>query len=364
MHIVLDTTELFRNPMLTGTQFTLLRTFIKRNTASLAIPAVVFEEAVNHFREHLAQHVKSAQRELRAVQDLLPTAELPELEVNQTDSVAEYRKYLQERIGELGGMVVEFESVQLGALIARALERRKPFDGEGRKGFRDAIIWETILTKLVADKNRKVALITGNSKDFGKEGRLHANLQNECIEAGGLETTVILYCGLSDFIDAEVKPNLEKLDAVVDSITKQGCYKDFAIGEFLDAYPAEFEQAISDYLGWDAGRPSNERFHLHTLGDLQISKEWTHLDVWKLDEDRLGCVLEVDGTADIQCLERKVGFFPDGDETFSTERLEDFDGSIRLKFETVVVLSSETGAIEDFHVAAHEAGYGPEWGIE
>jgi hypothetical protein len=39
------------------------------------------------------------------------------------------------------------------AVVERALERRQPFDTAGHNGYRDALLWETVL-ELLRDESR------------------------------------------------------------------------------------------------------------------------------------------------------------------------------------------------------------------
>ena len=123
-------------PLLKGPNFVLLRNYVARQSARLLVPSLVVRETVNHYRERLARHVRSVQSELRSVERLMTSDKgLPQFALNEEECVEEFRAYLEKRIKWLGGEVVAFDNVTVEALLSRALERRKPFDGEGKKAF-------------------------------------------------------------------------------------------------------------------------------------------------------------------------------------------------------------------------------------
>jgi hypothetical protein len=64
-------------------------------------------------------------------------------------------------------------------VVKRDLLRRKPF-GESGKGYRDTLIWETVLAELRREQSQ-MALVSHNIKDFaGPDRMLHADLAKTC----------------------------------------------------------------------------------------------------------------------------------------------------------------------------------------
>ena len=119
-----------------------------------------------------------------------------------------------------------YADVALQPLVARALARRKPFDAEGRKGFRDAVLWETILAML-AKSSDEVILVTQNKNDFGDHGKLAGDLRNDLRDRGLPEDCVKVCEGLARFAEEYVKPTLEELDEVRRKIEEEGRFLAF-----------------------------------------------------------------------------------------------------------------------------------------
>lgn len=86
-----------------------------------------------------------------------------------------------------------------GDVIRRALIPAKPFV-EGGRGYRDAVVWYTII-ELVRNSNEDVVFITENSTDWseGKESRFHHSFLEE-LEGGGLPANrLLLLRNLAEF---------------------------------------------------------------------------------------------------------------------------------------------------------------------
>jgi PIN domain len=94
-------------------------------------------------------------------------------------------------------------------LLERSVAERRPFQSKGR-GFRDALIWETVLELAVDDE---VALVTDNWKDFAKgdNNALHSDLKEDLTNRGLPEDRVQLVRSLEAFISVQV-PTTEALD--------------------------------------------------------------------------------------------------------------------------------------------------------
>ena len=367
MNIVFDTTETFADLLLKGPNFVLLRSYIARNSAKLFVPSLVVEETINHYQEHLAQHVKSAKAEMRSVENMMTSDKgLPVIEVNVEECVEEFRAYLEKQIKWLGGKVIGFDNVTVDSLLSRSLERRKPFDGEGRKGFRDALLWETVLHEIIKPHGTgaKVALISKNSKDFGKNEVFADELKRDCVAAGASEDAVALYNGLPAFVEKEIKPQLEKLDAIFEAIRDEGEFHEFEPSNFFLENEPSIECEINSHLRLrsSSSLAISDIFNSLKLNDLETSgSEWEVADVWKVDEDRLACGLDFTIPAKIECHENKEGYYPDGDEVFSHEWEEEFVGDATLKIGMIVILNKEDGSVEEYEVSDVEVEFGFDW---
>ena len=68
--------------------------------------------------------------------------------------------------------IVETKNISLQNLLNRAIKKKKPFVGENGnsdKGFKDAVLWESIIEYAKKSKNTNFILFTKNIQDFPKE---------------------------------------------------------------------------------------------------------------------------------------------------------------------------------------------------
>jgi hypothetical protein len=191
--IFLDTTELYKDYRLKKPDFTLLREFLNHSNAKLCIPSIVVEESANHLREAIAKDVNQLNSVGRSLQRLIPDYKPVKVDIDPTAEAQRYKKELTESLKYVATFI-PYDDVKVRIVVERALARRKPFDGNGQKGFRDALLWESLLTVLAAEK-QPVILITNNTDDFGEHGKLAADLQAD-VTTLGLEG-----CPVSDRTD-------------------------------------------------------------------------------------------------------------------------------------------------------------------
>jgi hypothetical protein len=160
----------------------------------IAVPEVVMIESdANH------------RRALRAARDrlLAARAELDALRDPQTghdfSPRRRYRDDLYELVSEARGVVLPIPDTSHEVLIGKAVARKRPFDENGG-GYRDALIWDTVLLLLDEDEN-PVVLISGDRAAFSKTRKtpeLASDLTAELRERGHAGR-VGLYFELSDF---------------------------------------------------------------------------------------------------------------------------------------------------------------------
>lgn len=92
------------------------------------------------------------------------------------DEVIKYDEILKELIGtyiEFYNInMVETKEISLQKILNRAINKNKPFVGENGnsdKGFKDAVLWESIIEYARKSKNKKFILFTKNIQDFPRE---------------------------------------------------------------------------------------------------------------------------------------------------------------------------------------------------
>lgn len=303
--IVPDTTELERAQVLTSGGWGDLLNRCRRGDLRIVVPDVVIREAARHFGPAVAKELAPSTRLLETLRSL-GVADLPDLEEVRSaigDPQAFYIERLRSRLERHDAVVAPVPEVSQEQILARDLAGRKPFIASG-KGYRDALIWETVL-ELVRSlpEGDVVYLVTKNKGDFANDdGGLAADLDADLVALDRpgvvvrVDTAVQLRDHLGEhfeLIDAEVaetwSTSIDRddtedvaLDAVMGKV--ESLPGDLTVGPGDDAditVPAEVEEATLEALDPDAG----------------TFDYWIY-DTFDGDTTALGASIEADATVD------------------------------------------------------------------
>ena len=77
---------------------------------------------------------------------------------------ADYDAELRARLEKLYAAIIPVPSISHQVDLIRAMESRRPFDPEGRNGYRDVLIWRSLL-EFIELHHEKIAFVAGNTKD-------------------------------------------------------------------------------------------------------------------------------------------------------------------------------------------------------
>ena len=140
------------------------------------------------------------------------------------------------------GRIPTHEDIPQQDLLSRSLSRRQPFKESGR-GYRDALIWEVILRKVVT-RDHVTFLVTTNHKDFAKDKdyELHRDLIRDLEDKGLPPDGVQLIDTVDSFVDKHVKPHLHSTDAVPGP--RDGSHEDFHLAEWFKENREEIREEI------------------------------------------------------------------------------------------------------------------------
>lgn len=132
---------------------------------TLAIPLIVIQELCQKWHDEYAKSL----RQTETVEQLLDADLLGELPDPATAAIG-YEDALRARLKEARVDVLGYPNSTHQDLVMRSLAKAKPFDREGRRGYRDALIWESIRDALSAGSYDEFVLVTNNVRDFGADG--------------------------------------------------------------------------------------------------------------------------------------------------------------------------------------------------
>lgn len=209
MWIVLDTNIYFNQWLLEGANFRVFRNFCNNTGATLLLPEVVKQEVQNKYDGELAQ----ARIELDKL-----AAKFSKLGVECPSNLVvsddyDFDQLVREQYRNV--ILVPYSGVAHEQLVEKALAPKLPFR-EKEKGYRDALMWLSILDYVKESGFKEsIHFVNANSKDFysNKSGglTLHEDLKDD-LRARNMETNIIPYTSLNEFVEGHVLQELHGVD--------------------------------------------------------------------------------------------------------------------------------------------------------
>lgn len=230
IRLVLDTTVLCADFHLSRPTTIQLVGAASSGILAIHVSSVSVAEAKRRYEEdlvELGQLWHSKFRELSGGR----YGEVIELDVDGTlrEARRRYPELLEERLSRNGIQIEPVPDVAHEVLVARDLQRRLPFRAGQRGqsyGYRDALIWETVLRVAEQHPNDPVVFVTDNVRDFGRsstevESRrddgtltLAIELESEVRDRLGDETRVVMLRSSSEVVNVVV-PTLASSERVI-----------------------------------------------------------------------------------------------------------------------------------------------------
>lgn len=245
--VILDANVLIGDYWLRSPSFSLLREFLKNSKAALVVPKIVFEEVVNHHREDVRKLKADIQDNLRESSRLLRDASAAKwlIELNRREAKEPYENFLTSELTNLGAVIPDYGGIPHSDVVQRDLRRRRPFQQSG-KGYRDTLLWETILRGYVLPDALTV-IVSQNSRDFSSgDGRLHKDLFQDILSLRkGSNTQVELSPSLLAFTDSYIVPHLtrrKEFAVLVQNNKVQG----LVLGEVCERYMDALVTAVNE----------------------------------------------------------------------------------------------------------------------
>lgn len=150
--------------------------------AKLTIPQIVISEHTKHLnkdRKKLLKTLKTALSGLRR----LPLAEIPDFQVPNAEP--EYEKTIIEIVESKDIEIIPIPNVSHEVLFSRCLDRKRPFGSDKDTGYKDALIWETLLQQLNEHPDDKILFVTNDKHYLVKsDAKLHEELFKELSQLG------------------------------------------------------------------------------------------------------------------------------------------------------------------------------------
>lgn len=237
MLIYLDTNILYNNFRMDGTYFNLIN-----HIGTIVFSEVVIDEIKNKYREKLVEQWQKTQKELKQLSEITgKKVSMPQINVEEECRI--YSDFLEFFIIESGMTVAEeYPDIPHKDVVARALRRKKPFKEDGSTGYRDYLVWRSLLNIVKLFNNEDVHFITTNIHDFSDpddKKKLHMDLVEEMDELRIDKGRLHYWTSLKSFVEQIVKPLLEEQEEnqkIIDSILEDENFRE------------PFERSLFSYL--------------------------------------------------------------------------------------------------------------------
>lgn len=306
--IVPDTAEVDRAHALTSRGWGELLIRCRRGDVKIVVPDVVIREAARHFGPAVHTQLAPSSRLVRML-NVLGVTDLPDLDAI-TEAIGEpaefYAAHLRRRLESHGAVVAPVPEVSQEQILARDLAGRKPFrsggKGQSGKGYRDTLIWETIL-ELVRDlpEDEIIYFVTTNTDDFGKgkDGGLADDLEEDLVALGRPGSVEVVLTAGSQHLGPHLADHFDQIDTMIAESYETEGPADIA----RDAVIGQAESLTSDLTigpnGSDADILIPRDIDDPTLEALDVAAEtfdyWTY-ETYEGDTTSLGASVEVDAT--------------------------------------------------------------------
>ena len=199
MHLVFDANVLYSEGFASSHLFRFLATLAPSLGHKFYVPAVVIDELTAKLKREIQEEVNGP---LRKWGIKLGKSLKPQLDPQEEAEV------LRTKLHECE-MVLEYPRISHEDLAKRAINRTKPFK-ENDTGYRDSLIWESVVELAATIKDPdEVALMSSDKVFRGSKGGLAGELKDDLKRRGISPDKVILVRSVSEFIDAHIRPTLK-----------------------------------------------------------------------------------------------------------------------------------------------------------
>lgn len=235
MKIIIDTNIIHCDYHLKGKRILTLTDVAARLGYEVLIPEVVVDEIERQYCVEITNAVDDFKKSLGKIVDL----SLDRIKPPITDDFLEVkcRDFRVEYEAGLAAMKIRtlpYPETPHKALVAKELSQRKPFR-DSKKGYRDALIWETVKGELKRKKGLmgkcQIIFLTENTRDFADGNRLHPDLIQELEDLGYQDNVIAIRTDCNHFFETEIYPQFEELDEIKKALNTKGSFNRVTIKE-------------------------------------------------------------------------------------------------------------------------------------
>ena len=201
--IIVDTNQFCSDLMLSGLRWKRLIEYINKTDACLQMPRIVWQEIYRNYIKTVGSYYGGAISTIDKLNHHIGFSspaigffggryEMRDARYACGDLSGDFMKnlaraylaYIKNTLQLKAKDFIETDAGWFNDLVERAINHIKPFSDESDKGFKDTLLWKSILSlgERAGFKDHPVILISSNTRDFGNQsekGKLHPSLERE-----------------------------------------------------------------------------------------------------------------------------------------------------------------------------------------
>ena len=166
MKVLVDSNQFIADFLLESAPFRYLMHFLNNEGHTLLLSRLVLEEVENKYSTEIQKAFTEASKSNQRLEQL-GLSHSPAKTFNLELPLLNLEQRIREQIDSV--QILEYENVPQAQVVQRALNRRKPFDADGATGYRDCLLWLSLICQLASDTSNtdeEVIFISSNWKDF------------------------------------------------------------------------------------------------------------------------------------------------------------------------------------------------------
>jgi len=249
MYIFLDTNIFYNNWYLKSADFKYLFNYLSNTGSTLLLSDVVCMEVENLRTKELTAISSTITSELKKAKKL--NSIVVDFDLSKLDQPYNFKELVNDRA--ISVIFLPCDNVSQTEVLTRALKKIKPFQEED-KGYRDTLIWLSLIKYLKHSNARtSVVFITNNKNDFFSPAKteLHDDLKNDIVESA-LQCKILAHDSLYSFISKQIDKNKHEFTfAQVNEEFLQPIERDieFDTGTFLENLQSpDFKKLLEDSI--------------------------------------------------------------------------------------------------------------------
>lgn len=218
MKIILDTNIITKDYSLQGGRVLKLSDAAKKLGYEVFIPEVVVDEILHQYGEELREAHQKYLKGVRALGRMGYEVKKATEEDFVEKEIEEKSQWYLKRLEDLSIKVLPYPTTKHHDIVYKEPHGKKPF-ANSQKGYRDSLIWETVLGQLIPVKellyDTQVLFLSSNTHDFAaKDNALHPDLIADFTNKGFLENAVELVTDIDKFFNETINGELEELENI------------------------------------------------------------------------------------------------------------------------------------------------------